>query len=78
MIIRHSRVLVLAVVLLCGALMVGWGGGIAQEATPEPATGLPPGVTPEFIAYGPAEVLPQAPADIAVFRLTLDPGSSLP
>ena len=76
--IRRSRAMLLAIVMLVGASVVGWGGAIAQEATPAPATGLPEGVTPEFIAYGPAQVLPQAPADIAVFRLTLDPGSSLP
>lgn len=68
---------VLAVVLLGGFAVGRLSVAIAaQEATP-PAEELE-GVTFEPLGFGTAEELPAAPADLQLFRVTLDPGASIP
>jgi mannose-6-phosphate isomerase-like protein (cupin superfamily) len=52
---------------------------IAQEATPSPAGGLPPGVDlVPLISAAPLDELPPTPAELHVTRLTIAPGVYFP
>jgi quercetin dioxygenase-like cupin family protein len=74
---RFHVLLSLMVVVLLGVLTLqAQSAAIAQEATP-PAEELE-GVTFEPLGFGTAEELPAAPAVLQLFRVTLDPGASIP
>jgi quercetin dioxygenase-like cupin family protein len=74
---RFHVLLSLMVVVLLGVLTLqAQSAAIAQEATP-PAEELE-GVTFESLGFGTAEELPAAPAVLQLFRVTLDPGASIP
>ncbi len=71
----------LVVAVLLGALaLAGLRPAVAQDATPPPGEGefAPEGVTFEPLGFGTAEELPAAPADLALFRVGLDPGATFP
>lgn len=69
----------LLVALLVGLGVAGRGGlsALAQEATPA-VDGPRPGVSFTPLGFGTADQLPTVPADFALFRLGLEPGSSFP
>jgi quercetin dioxygenase-like cupin family protein len=70
-----------AVAFGTAVLILTAGGTIAvQEATPLPATEggvLPPGVTAERLAAGPAEHLLPSPAVVELVRFTFAPGAGV-
>ena len=70
----------LLAVLLVGVAVGAWfgPGATAQEGTPpaEEEFALPEGVTFAPLAYGTAEELPAAPADLVLFRFGLEPGAT--
>lgn len=71
-------VLVVALLGLVGAF-AATGGVIAQEGTPPAEEFAPPeGVRFEPLAFGRAETLPSAPAELALVRFGLDPGAGFP
>jgi hypothetical protein len=65
---------VLAVVLLGGFAV----GGLSVAIAAQPPTEELEGVTFEPLGFGTAEELPAAPAFLQIFRVTLDPGASIP
>ena len=65
---------VLAVVLLGGFAV----GGLCVAIAAQPPTEELEGVTFEPLGFGTAEELPAAPAFLQLFRVTLDPGASIP
>src|SRR5690349_20869426 len=74
-VMRRSLLLViltLAVVGLVGAIRLP--GAIAQNGTP--TAGGTPGPSGEALAVGHVQTLPPAPADLALFRFTLQPGEA--
>jgi quercetin dioxygenase-like cupin family protein len=78
------RVTVLASLLavaLAGAFALGRLSAVtgAQDGTPSgEESALPEGLAFELLGVGTADELPTAPADLFLFRLTLDPGAVLP
>ena len=77
---RIPVLLALAAVVLVGAFALGRLSAAtgAQEGTPPAGEEGLEGVAFEPLAFGTAEELPAAPAGLALFRVTLDPGAALP
>ena len=80
-VMRRLSVVLLSIVFLVGSLLLGGGHLVAaQDATP--VTGdeeaPPEGVTFEFLGGGSTDVLPSAPAEVFLARVTLAPGASFP
>lgn len=80
-VMRRLSVVLLSIVILVGSLVFGGGRLVAaQDATPAAGDeGAPPeGVTFEFLGGGGTDVLPSAPVDVFLVRVTLAPGTSFP
>ena len=80
-VMRRLSMVLLSIVILVGSLVFGGGRLVtAQDATPAAGDeGAPPeGVTFEFLGGGETDVLPSAPAEIFLARVTLAPGASFP
>ena len=78
---RRLSVVLLSIVILVGFLVFGGGRLVAaHDATPAAGDeGAPPeGVTFEFLGGGGTDVLPSAPVDVFLVRVTLAPGTSFP
>lgn len=78
---RSSLVVPLLAMTLVGPVVVGRGGltTLAQVSTPSADENAPPeGVTFTPLGFGTATHLPATPVNFALFRVSLDPGASLP
>jgi len=64
--------------LAIALLARGLGAASAQEATPPADSGLPPGVALESLSGVPIRDLPTEPFTLVMYRITMEPGSSLP
>jgi len=78
---RRLSVVLLSIVILVGSLLLG-GGRLVAAHDATPAAGdeeaPPEGLTFEFLGGGETDVLPSAPAEIGLVRVTLAPGASFP
>lgn len=73
-----TRLLFRFIMLLLAGLVTSLGSftlATAQEASPAAGEA---GVTFELIGLGPAASLPLSPADVLLFRISLDPGAGFP
>jgi quercetin dioxygenase-like cupin family protein len=71
----------IAVALVLGGLMAATGiRTTAQEATPATEDGgmMMEGIGFEGLGFGVATTLPEAPAELQLFRIFLEPGATLP
>ena len=78
---RRFSVLIAVVAFVLGGLLVAGrtADTVAQEGTPPADEFEPPeGVTFAPLAFGTAEELPAAPADLVLLRFTIDPGAGFP
>ena len=74
---RRLSMVLLSIVILVGSLVLG-GGRLVAAQDASPAAEEPEGVTFEFLGGGETEVLPSAPAEVYLARVTLAPGASFP
>lgn len=79
---RRAVVVGVALALvLAGWFALGRPGdatGAKQGTPPAEASEVPDGIAFELLGVGTADELPAAPADLSLFRLTLEPGVVLP
>jgi len=78
---RRFQVIVSLLAVLAAAVAGGTRLGsdaVAQEGTPAAEEGIPEGVSFAGLAYIVAEELPPAPAEMALFRIGLEPGAAFP
>ncbi len=80
-VMRRLSVVLLSMVILVGSLVFGGGRLVAaQDATPAAGDeGAPPdGVSFEFLSGMGTDVLPSAPVNVFLVRVTIAPGASSP
>jgi len=78
---RVSVLLSILVTILIGGVAAGWAGSptLAQEGTPSAEDFVAPeGITFVPVAFGTADELPAAPAEIGVVRFVVEPGAVFP
>jgi quercetin dioxygenase-like cupin family protein len=69
---------IVAVVLLGIGALQAQPVAVAQEGTPTGGEMMPAGVTFQPVAFALGVDMPSSPSDLIVFRLGLEPGSTLP
>lgn len=72
---RTSVLVTLPAVVLVGLFAAG---ALAQEGTPVAEEAMPEGLSFEGLGFGIAEDLPATPAEVALFRIGIEPGAGFP